>query len=124
MLAVVKKRRTKNALFEVKGNIPLDVLDYLKNKFGKDIRIVKDDEELLNVFETQWYKEVKQTITPGETLRIHKENLGISQAELGKKIGKFTRQKISDMENGKRSISKEVAKTLSLIFEVPVDRFI
>lgn len=124
MLAVVKKHRTKNALFEIKGNIPPDVLDYLKNKFGKDIKIVKDDEGLLNVFETQWYKEVKNTTSPGETLRIYRENLGISQAELGKKIGKFTRQKISDMENGKRNISKEVAKTLSLIFEVPVDRFI
>ncbi|VAX28699.1 hypothetical protein MNBD_NITROSPIRAE01-761, partial [hydrothermal vent metagenome] len=47
-----------------------------------------------------------------------------SQTELGKKIGRFTRQKISDMEHGKRNISKEVAKRISLLFGVPVDRFI
>ncbi len=124
MLAIVKKRRTKNTLFEIKGNIPSDVLGFLKSKFGTDVKVVKDDEELLNIFETGWYKEVRKAITPGETLKIYRENIGLSQAELGKKLGKFTRQKISDMENGKRNISKEVAKKLSLIFEVPIDKFI
>ena len=32
MLAVVKKRHTDRALFEVKGNIPERVLDFLKNE--------------------------------------------------------------------------------------------
>jgi DNA-binding XRE family transcriptional regulator len=124
MQAVVKKHRTKNTLFEIKGNIPSDVLDFLRNKFGRDVRVVKDDDELLNIFETGWYKEIRKVITPGETLKIYRENIGLSQDALGKKLGKFTRQKISDMENGKRNISKEVAKKLSLIFDVPIDKFI
>jgi transcriptional regulator with XRE-family HTH domain len=31
---------------------------------------------------------------------------------------------VSEMERGKRGISKEVAKKLSLILEVPVEKFI
>ncbi len=124
MLAVVKKHHTKKTLFEVKGDIPSDVMGYLKEKFGQDIEIVKEEEELVNIFDTKWYKEINNSTTPGETMKIYRENLGLSQTELGKKLGKFTRQKISDMENGKRNISKEVAKRLSLVFGIPVGRFI
>ncbi|MBN4054324.1 helix-turn-helix transcriptional regulator [Nitrospira defluvii] len=124
MLAVVKKHHTKKTLFEVKGDIPSDVMGYLKEKFGQDIEIVKEEEELVNIFDTKWYKEVNSSTTPGETMKIYRENIGFSQTELGKKLGKFTRQKISDMENGKRNISKEVAKRLSLVFGIPVGRFI
>jgi transcriptional regulator with XRE-family HTH domain len=38
--------------------------------------------------------------------------------ELGKKIGNFTRQNISNMENGRRPISKAVAKALAELFDV------
>jgi len=48
----------------------------------------------------------------------------MTQAELGRKIGKFTRQKISDMEHNKRNINKEVAGKLSRLFDVPIERFI
>ena len=47
-----------------------------------------------------------------------------TQSELGKKLGFFTAQKISDMEKGRRKISKVVAKKLSKIFEVPIERFL
>ena len=124
MLAVVKKHHTKKTLFEIKGDIPSDVMGYLKEKFGRNIAVVEDEEELVNIFDTKWYKEISSSTTPGEAMRIYRENFGLSQTELGKKLGKFTRQKISDIENGKRNISKEVAKKLSQIFDVPVDRFI
>lgn len=124
MLAVVKKHRTKNTLFEIKGNIPSEIMNYLKRKYGQDMKIVEEGEDLVNIFDTNWYKEINTATTPGETLRIYRENLGLSQTALGKKLGKFTRQKISDLENGKRNISKEVAKKLSHLFRVPIDRFI
>ena len=124
MLVVVKKHHTKRKLFEVKGNIPSDVIKYLKNKYGKNMELLKEEEEAVNIFETKWYRDIRSTITPGESLKVYRENIGISQSELGKRIGKFTRQKISDMETGKRGISKEVAKKLSNLFKVPIDRFI
>jgi transcriptional regulator with XRE-family HTH domain len=48
----------------------------------------------------------------------------MTQAELGKKLGDLPRQHISNMERGSRGISKEIAKKLSHIFNVPIDRFI
>lgn len=124
MLAVVKKHHTKKLLFEIKGDIPSEIMVYLKKKFGKDIEVVEENEELENIFDTKWYKEISTSITPGDILKIYRENIGLNQTALGKKLGKFTRQKISDMENGKRSISKEVAKKLARFFNVPIDRFI
>ena len=124
MLAVVKNHHTKRKLFEVKGNIPSDVIKYLKSKYGKNVELLKEEEESVNIFDTKWYKNIRSSITPGESLKVYRENIGISQSELGKRLGKFTRQKISDMETGKRGISKEVAKKLSNLFKVPIDRFI
>lgn len=124
MLAVEKKHHTEKTLFEIKGKIPSEVMGYLKRKYEQDIKIVEYGEELINIFDTNWYKEISSSTTPGETLKIYRENLRLSQTTLGKKLGKFTRQKISDMENGKRSISKNVAKKLSRIFDVSIDRFI
>ena len=124
MLAVVRKPRTNTTLFKVKGDIPSGVLKYLEREFGQDVEVVEDDEELLNIFDTDWYKGISETTTPGNTLRIYRENFGLTQAQLGQKLGKFTRQKISDIEHNKRSISKGVAKKLSQLFEVPIDRFL
>jgi transcriptional regulator with XRE-family HTH domain len=86
--------------------------------------VVKDDEELLNIFDTDWYKDISEATTSGDTLRIYRENFRMTQAVLGRKLGKFTRQKISDMEHNKRAISKDVARKLSQLFDVPIDRFI
>ena len=99
-------------------------MEYLQREFGQDVEIIDENEELVNIFDTRWYKGIKKTITPGDTLRIYRQNLGLTQTELGQKLGKFTRQKISDMENNKRSISKAVAKRLGKIFDVPIERFL
>ena len=123
MLAVVKKPHTKQTLFEVKGEIPSSVLTYLEKTFGQDVEVVLE-EEYLNIFETEWYQEMQQQITAGEVLRVYRENLGLTQAELAQKIGKLTPQKISDMEHNRRSISKEVARKFSQIFKVPAERFL
>jgi len=124
MLAVVKKHHTNQPLFAVKGDIPLKVMEYLKEEFGQDIEVLQDDEEMVDIFESDWYKEISAATTPGEVLRIYRENAGLTQAGLGEKLGKLSRQKISDLEQGKRNISKEMAKKLSKILQVPVARFL
>ena len=53
-------------------------------------------------------------------LRLEKK---MTQAELGEKLG-ISKQVISDMEHERRSISKAMAKELSKIFDVSVERFI
>lgn len=118
----------KTPPIRLEGEIPEILVDYLKKEFG-DIDIIPDDEdgdddELINVFETNWYKEIQKEIKPGETVRFYREMHGFTQAELGMKIGRFSRQYISNLENGHRPISKAVAKRLSDVFNISVARFI
>ncbi len=121
MLAVVKKLHTETPIFEIRGDIPENVLIFLRNEFTVDI---DEEKEYVDLMETDWYKETKATMTPGKYIRIYRENKGYSQAKLGEMLGGLTRQNISGMENGHRGISKEMAKKLAKIFQVPADRFI
>lgn len=124
MLAVVKKPHTENSLFEVKGEIPKKLLQYLQDNFGNDIKIVDEDEEMINIFSSDWFKNTTNSLTSGEVVKIYRENLKLTQEQLGKQLGKFTRQNISDIELGRRSISKDVAKKLSVFFNISIERFI
>jgi DNA-binding XRE family transcriptional regulator len=122
MLAVVKKPHTNISLFEIKGDIPNQVLGYLQQQFGQNIEIVED--ESVNIFETNWYKQISTTLTPGDAMKVYRENHGLTPAELGKKLGDLTAEEISEMECNKRRINREVAKKLSQLFEVPIERFL
>ena len=104
MQAVVK---TPHIEISVKGaKIPPKLMKLLKEEYGKELNLVMDGEdELVNVFETQWYKSIKGKMTPGKYLRIYRENKGLTQAQLGKALGGIPRQHISNMENGHRAIS-------------------
>jgi DNA-binding XRE family transcriptional regulator len=118
----VKKPHTNISLFEIKGDIPNQVLGYLQQQFGQNIEIVED--ESVNIFETNWYKQISTTLTPGDAMKVYRENHGLTPAELGKKLGDLTAEEISEMECNKRRINREVAKKLSQLFEVPIERFL
>ena len=122
MLAVVKTPRTK---IEIKGNISKKLLDVLKEEYGSDVQLIPDEEdEKLDVFETDWYKGIKEKLTTGKNMRIYRQNRGMTQKELGEMLGGIPCQHISNMERGIRSISKKVALKLSKIFNTSVDKFI
>ena len=119
MQVVVKKPHIR-----IEGEVTKDLLDYLKQKYG-EIEVIEDDEEeLIEVRESAWYKSLRTNISPGDNLRIYRELHSLTQTELGKKLGNFTRQNISNMENGRRAISKNVAKKLAEIFDVSVEKFL
>ncbi|VEN74308.1 Helix-turn-helix protein [Candidatus Desulfarcum epimagneticum] len=125
MLVVVKKPHTDHTLFEVKGDIPSELLQYLTQTFGQDVEALEPDEEWVDIFSTAWYQETRSQTTPGEILKIYRENRGMSQAELGRRLGEtWSRQKISDLEHNRRPISKDIGKKLSRLFGVPVERFL
>ena len=124
MLAVVRKPRTNTPLFEVKGDIPKNVVAYLEKEFGQAFEVFEeDDEELVNIFETAWYKEIRVMLTPGENLKIYRENLGLTQAELAQKLA-MPKQNIAELENNTGRMPEDVARKLSRFFEVPIDRFL
>jgi len=121
MQALVKTPRIK---IDIQGEIPDDIISVLKKKFPNKLRIINDpDDILVDVTETDWYKETEKRMTPGKYLRIYRENAGLTQTELGKKLGKLSRHYISALESGTRGISKDVAKKLAKILKAPLERF-
>jgi len=123
MQAVVK---TPHIEISVRGAaIPPKLMDVLKEEYGQELSLVEDDgDELVDVFETQWYKGLKEKMTPGTYLRIYRENRGLTQQKLSDALGGIPRQHISNMEHGRRSISLRMAKKLSLLLGAPIERFI
>lgn len=122
MQAVVK---THHIEINIRGEISSSLLKYLKKNFGKDLKISQDEnEKLQNIQETEWYKKTKQKMTPAKYMKHLRESRSMTQEHLGVLLGNVSRQNISNMESGKRAISKAKAIQLSKIFKMPVDRFL
>lgn len=108
----------------MEGEITPELVQYLKEKYGDVDVIENEDEELVQITRSDWYRNIRAQISPGENMRIYRKLHGLSQEKLGKKLGSFTRQNISNMERGHRSISKAVAKKLTELFDVSVEKFL
>lgn len=107
------------------GEIPEKILRALEEEYGNDLQILgADEDDLVDMTTTDWYRETKQGITPGDILRTYRENTGLTQTALGQKIGGVPRQHISNMENGKRPIGKESAKKLAAALNVDYRTFL
>ena len=123
MLAVVK---TPHIRIHIEGQIPPRLITVLKKEYGKGVRLVEDtesDDELVDVFQTDWYRRTKARLTPGKNLRIYRQNSKMTQVQLGKLIA-LPKQYVSNMENDIRPISKNMAIKLAGIFKTSVARFI
>ncbi len=122
MQAVVKTPRIE---INIKGEIPDRLMSMLEEEYGEQIQLLEDnDEEAVNIFETGWYRDIKSKMTPGDNLKIYRENRGLTQAKLGEMLGAVPRQHISNMERGKRSISLKTARKLAELFKVSPEKFI
>ena len=121
MQAVVKRPHIR-----LEGDfLPDNLIKYLRRCFG-EVEVVEDeDDELQDVFESDWYKSIKAQTTPGDNVKIYRELHGLTQEQLGQKLGaKFHKQHVSNMERGQRSISKNIAVQLAQLFDVPLEKFI
>ncbi len=116
--------KTPHTNIHLKGNIPVRVLEVLRSEYGGKLKIYEDGDEPLDIAETDWYKETKMKSTPGEALRIYRENHNLTQTQLGEKIGNIPRQIISNMERGKRAISLAMAKKIAQTFNTRAERFL
>ena len=121
MQAVVKKPHID---IIAEGKIPAKILNFLEKEYGNNFEIISENGDYDDISKSPWYQETKNRLTPGDHVRLYRMNAQITQGKLGELLGNFTRQNISEIEKGKRGISKEVAKKLSLIFKKPIDKFI
>ena len=117
--------KTPHIKIDIEGEISNKHLSLLKKEYGKNVHLIKsEDDELVDVFKTGWYKKIKLQMTPGKNLKVYRMNRGLTQLQLGELLGGIPKQHISNMENGKRAISLKMAKKLSKLFNVSVERFI
>ena len=88
------------------------------------VQLEKESGETVDIFATDWYREIKSKTTPGDTLKIYRENHGLTQARLGEMLGRIPRQHISNMERGLRPVSMKTACKLAKIFKVAPGKFV
>ena len=115
--------KTSHTKIDVEGKVSKRLIKVLQEDYGKD-KVVIEDDTLINVKESEWYKEAKARMTAKEYMKLYRETRDYTQAQLGEMLGNLTRQKVSDMERGTRPINKEIAKKLSKIFKISVEKFL
>ncbi|MEA1922673.1 MAG: helix-turn-helix transcriptional regulator [Pseudomonadota bacterium] len=117
--------KTPHIDISIRGEISPRVIAVLRREYGHQLVIDEDDgNDLIKVTDSDWYQNTKTKSTPGDALRIYRENHNLTQKQLGEKLGHVQRQIISNMERGKRTISLATAKKLAAIFNVPANRFL
>ena len=116
--------KTPKAKIQMEGEIPSEIINVINNVYKSSVKILDDSgEELILANESKAFNSIKDNTTPGDIISIYRENLGLTQADLGMQINK-TAQFISDLENDRRNISINVAKALSKIFDISIARLI
>jgi DNA-binding XRE family transcriptional regulator len=120
MQAVVKTPHTE---IIINGIVSTGILEALRQEYGNDLKIIEED-QAVNVFETEWYRTVKANMKPGDYVRICREKKGWTQTELGMMLGGIPRQHVSNMERGVRPISLQTARKLASIFDAEISNFI
>jgi len=120
MLAVAK---TPHIDLRIAGEtIPASILAALESEYGGDLKIIDDDDELVNIRDTEWYKTIREEMTVGDVLRIRRENAELTQEELAARTG-MSQGNIAAMETGRRVIGPKVAKKLAAALGVTAEEF-
>jgi len=121
MLAVVK---TPLINVRIEGEVPPRLLRVLKTEYGSELKLAdEEDNETVDFFKTDFYRETKKHITPGTYVKVYRENHEMTQEQLGAKVG-VSKSFICDVEHNRRAISKEMAKKLSKLFKISASHLI
>ena len=121
MLAVVNQPRTQGteaASFRTEGKVPKFVVMFLESAFNKALKVeVSDDEDDVAVpFEqTEWYKDIKASMTAGDTVKADRGLRGWTQKVLAQKLG-ISVQNLSEIERDVRPVSRKMAAKLAEVF--------
>ncbi len=103
---------------------PVEVLKEIRERYVAWIDPRPDDNDLVELSETTWWKKFEAGQTPGSWLAGMREALALTQSQLGQRLGGVSAARISDWEHDRRSISKAYAKALAKLFKIPAERFL
>jgi len=87
--------KTPHTKIDMTGDIPETIITMLKEIYGKKVTL---SDEYVDVKDTDWYKNIKSKITPGETISFYRKMHKMTQKEPGEKLGNFSKQNVSEME--------------------------
>ena len=122
MLAVVNLPRTPDteaASFRIEGKVPKFVVMFLESAFNKALKVeVSDDDDDVAVpFEqTEWYRDIKASMTAGDTVKADRGLRGWTQKVLAQKLG-ISVQNLSEIERDVRPVSRKMAAKLAEVFD-------
>lgn len=126
MLALMKTRHTEQAA-EILLQLPPTATEKVSQAIKKTLKSMghtvsmrhfNDAGEELYTFE-----ELFPEATPGRILRGFRTRDEMTQEELATRLG-VTQARVSELESGKRPISRRMADKLGAIFEIPYKAFL
>jgi DNA-binding XRE family transcriptional regulator len=110
---------------DIEGAIPGPILEILRLEYGPRLRVTTSGfERMRDVLNAPLYKTETLAMNPRAYLKFYRQDNYLTQAELGRMLGDVQPQIISNMENGRRPISRIMALRLSRLFDVSADKFI
>jgi DNA-binding XRE family transcriptional regulator len=101
-------------------NTPLPILRDAKRRYGRYL----EGDPLVPFVGSELDRKISARMSPGVWLKTLRNAHGLTQEQLGKKLGSFSGKRISDWESGRRSIPKKVAKALSELTGIPAEHFL
>ncbi len=60
--------KTPRTDIRILGEIPPRLLDVLRSEYDGSLELSEDDDECVKVTKTAWYKETRDTISPGDVI--------------------------------------------------------
>ena len=133
MQAVVKAPRID---VTITGKGIENVIKGLKKMFtGVKVKYIEDDQwiddpitqgdeqETVDPFSTEWYRNVTDKTNPGDRLNTERFKASITQVRLSELTG-IPQHHISEMEHGKRPIGRETARKLAKVFKTDYRYFL
>ena len=116
--------RTHPIELRFRADLPEKTLREIRKKYSEWLLPEQGDDELFAWNSTELSREISAQMTIGARIYGLRDAHGWTQSLLGEKLGGVSAARISDWERDRRSVSKDVAKQLSALFHVPVERFL
>jgi len=113
----------KAPLIKIEGDIPPDLLTFVKTQYKHVTVEYDEDDEYEEVTETEWFKNIQKDMTPQKTLKLLRNRDNLTQAQLAEKLC-IKVQNVSGMERGVRPISVAMAKKLGIVFNTNYKKFL
>jgi Helix-turn-helix. len=119
MLAVVKKPHIE---MSINGEGTREAVEWLSRKFRLTVISGNEPDDKINIEETDFYKEMELN-RAGNLLEAARLKAELSQKQLAEAM-EIRQTMVSEFENGRRKITKNMAERFAKVLKVKAERFL